>query len=90
MATFIALRKNKLGMNYRISQRDGEQFARLKTDDKEIRINCTLGDLNRAWHKWSYEGKLIQEAFPFLSNDEREFIMSGLTPNDFAELTDGE
>jgi hypothetical protein len=86
MATFIVLRKNKLGMNYRITQARGEQFTRVRTGDKEMRFNTTVGDMNRGWYKWFQEGKLIQDAFPFLTSDEREFIQSGITPMEFAEL----
>ena len=32
------------------------------------------------------EGALIQRAFPFLSDDEREFLMSGLTPDMWDDL----
>lgn len=31
-------------------------------------------------------GKNAQEAFPYLSADQREFLISGLTPAEFAEL----
>jgi hypothetical protein len=32
------------------------------------------------------QGMLIQEAMPNLSADDREFIMTGLTPEDWDEL----
>jgi hypothetical protein len=32
------------------------------------------------------QGKLVQEAFPFLSPDQREFLISGLTPEEWAEI----
>jgi len=36
-------------------------------------------------------GKLIQEAFPNLSADDREFIMTGITPDEWeAQFEDGE
>lgn len=31
-------------------------------------------------------GELIQNVFPYLSDEEREFIMTGLTPEDWASL----
>ena len=31
-------------------------------------------------------GELIQQAFPFLSADQREFLISGLTPEEFKAL----
>lgn len=30
-------------------------------------------------------GTLIQHAFPHLSSDEREFIMTGITPDEWAD-----
>lgn len=36
-------------------------------------------------------GKLIQEAFPNLSDDDREFIMTGITPDEWdAAFGEGE
>lgn len=33
--------------------------------------------------RWQIDGELIQDAFPFLSPDEREFIKSGITPEEW-------
>jgi len=33
---------------------------------------------------WETSGKLIQEAFPNLSADDREFILTGVTPEEWA------
>lgn len=35
--------------------------------------------------KWSVPGMLIQHAFPDLSADEREFLMTGITPEEWNE-----
>lgn len=43
-------------------------------------------DLNAStaqFEKWCFDGVLIQHAFPQLSDDEREFILSGLLPGEF-------
>ena len=37
------------------------------------------------WSDWC-AGALIQNAMPHLSPDEREFIMTGLTPSDWDSL----
>jgi hypothetical protein len=37
------------------------------------------------WSSWC-SGMLIQNAMPHLSPDEREFIMTGMTPNDWDSL----
>ena len=41
-------------------------------------INCTTKQLN----KWQ-AGELIQNAFPNLSADDREFLMTGITPEEW-------
>ena len=35
---------------------------------------------------WSIGGKMIQEAMPNISPDEREFIKTGITPEEWGEL----
>lgn len=32
------------------------------------------------------DGKLIQDALPYLSAEQREFLISGMTPSEFSEL----
>ena len=49
---------------------------------KEITLNCSSRqyvDGMRAYR----EGQLIQNAFPFLNADEREFLMTGITPEEW-------
>lgn len=31
-------------------------------------------------------GELVQNAFPYLNGDEREFLLTGLTPDDWAAM----
>lgn len=55
-----------------------------KTHTMELDINI------RQWTTWKQGDLLIQEAFPNLTPGEREFIKSGITPeewdNEFGEL----
>ena len=46
-----------------------------------LEIDITMAQLN-AWKN----GALIQEAMPELSIDEREFIVTGIPPNEWDEL----
>ncbi len=48
---------------------------------KTREINVTIEQL-KAWES----GQLIQDAMPNLTADEREFIISGCTPDDFETL----
>lgn len=45
-------------------------------------INITHGQLT-AWHS----GQLIQDACPNLSAEDREFLISGLTPEDWQAIS---
>jgi hypothetical protein len=37
-----------------------------------------------------HEGALIQNAFPYLSDDDREFFMTGITPEEWDEKFNNE
>jgi len=49
------------------------------TNSREIDISPE--DLRR----WEAGGVLIQDAFPHLSDDDREFLMTGITPEEWDE-----
>ena len=42
-------------------------------------------DIKSAWN-WMSNGMLIQDAMPDLTLEQREFLISGLTPEEFKEL----
>jgi hypothetical protein len=42
-------------------------------------------DIKSAWN-WMSNGRLIQDAMPNLTLEQREFLISGLTPAEFKEL----
>lgn len=50
-----------------------------KTTTREIDVTQDQIDVWEA-------GELAQDAFPHLSADDREFIMSGITPEEWEEL----
>ena len=41
-------------------------------------------------HAWRMEVVLIQDAMPALTAEEREFVQSGYTPEDWAKIFGGE
>ena len=45
----------------------------------------TQGQFDARLKLWQ-EGMLIQDAFPELNDDQREFIMTGVTPDEWAEI----
>lgn len=52
---------------------------------KSMVFNCSI-DSFRIGLQLYRNGMLIQNAFPFLSDDEREFLISGLLPAEFDGL----
>ena len=51
--------------------------------ESTMEIDITQEQLD-AWHN----GILIQEAMPNISAEEREFIMTGTTPEDWSKMND--
>ena len=47
----------------------------------EMEIPVTQEDLE----KWKNSGRCIQNVFPTLTNDQREFLLSGSTPEEWNE-----
>ena len=81
MAVFYSLHKNQLNENYRLEQdnKTGDTTITNLDRRKKIVVHANIGQISRGWYKWYHEKELIQDAFPFLSADEREFIKTGLT-----------
>lgn len=52
---------------------------------RTLDINVTLEQLNNY-----AQGALLQDAFPHLSADDREFIKTGITPEEWDSLFGGE
>lgn len=51
-----------------------------------ISIDMPMVDLELCWHKWRVGGMMIQDAFPTLSAEQREFLLSGITPEQWKEM----
>lgn len=47
-----------------------------------LNLNCTEEEFKKGKDKCA-NGTLIQDAFSFLSPEEREFIMTGITPEEW-------
>ena len=55
--------------------------SKISNEINSMNLNVTQDQLNN----WM-NGTLIQEAFPQLNEDEREFIMTGILPEEWNEL----
>ena len=55
-------------------------------------INITKGTYGISisvndWLSWRIDGKLAQDVFPYMSVDQREFLITGMTPDDWDAFT---
>ena len=84
----ILNRYNPLGLTFQISPagRDKSTVTLIgaKGSNKTLIVNASIEDMNQGWYYWM-NGKFIQDAFRFLTPDEREFLMTGITPEEWAE-----
>lgn len=53
---------------------------------KKITVEIPIEELSVSWYLWQVKGQKIQEAFPFLIASEREFLMSGLTSEEWDKI----
>lgn len=57
--------------------------SKLTGKTRSMRLPITKAQLE-AW----VDGMLIQHAMPHLSDDEREFVMTGITPSEWMYISD--
>lgn len=55
---------------------------------KQMQFECRAEDYVEGLRQYE-NGKMIQDAFPFLTAGEREFLMSGLYPEEFEKMFRG-
>ena len=55
-------------------------------NDKKMLLSIDNLTFERCYGDWSIGGKLIQDAFPMLNPEEREFLMTGMTEGEWEEL----
>lgn len=57
-------------------------------EPRKMIMQCSPQQFIAGWGKYS-AGAMAQNAFPFLSADEREFIISGTYPDEWERMTGG-
>lgn len=64
----------------------GNGKCSIKYNNKTLVVKATIDDINVAWFRWQMKGQFIQDAFHFLSADEREFLQTGMFGYEFDAL----
>jgi hypothetical protein len=61
------------------------EFARMSPMTGKMNTRILVLDM-ADYEKWATGGGLIQNLLPYLSADDREFLMTGILPNEWEEL----
>ena len=59
--------------------------SKLSGKEGSMEFNITPEEFRACFARWM-NGELIQKAFPMLSPEEREFIMNGITPEEWDDV----
>lgn len=81
----ILTRNNSQGVVYSLES-VGEKTTITRTGGKSLVVDADLESLNQSWYNWQMGGQYIQNAFPQLTAEEREFILSGTTAGEWREM----
>jgi hypothetical protein len=63
-----------------------EKSTLIRCNDKQMIVDVPIEDINQAWYNWQIQGQFVQDAFKFLGADEREFLMTGITPDEWNKI----
>jgi len=67
--------------------RVGVTLLDMNNERRSMILNCTESQwIDGSTRFDGGRGALIQNAFPFLSLDEREFLLTGMTPDEWDEI----
>ena len=80
------LRISPRGLEFHITEVMEGCEIRMVGTEKHIIVAEKLERLSAAWYQWEMNDLHIQDAFPFLKPSEREFILTGITPEEWLEI----
>ena len=83
----ILIRKNTVGRTYTLSATpDNKTSTEIATDGKKITVNMDIDEVSQCWFNWQMRGQFVQQAFSKFTASEREFLISGVTPEEWNRI----
>lgn len=77
---------HKTGQTYVFTPLTDTTRVSIEGTEKMIIIYQPVDRISQSYYNWQNGGMLIQEAFPYLTNDEREFLLTGIVPQEWDEI----
>jgi hypothetical protein len=74
-----------MGISYTITS-TGPMEVAVKVNSKKLAVQASIQQMEEGWIRWTVQGNMVQDAFPFLSSGEREFLMTGITDDEWDQL----
>jgi hypothetical protein len=84
----ILQRTSPRGLEFHL-QWIADDTTRVRLKNKVLDVKASLNTMSQAWYLWQMKGQHIQSAFHFLRPDEREFLITGITPAEWKEMFKG-
>lgn len=78
-------RESSRGLKFIITELE-PQKCEVRTGDKAITVHISLELMSQSWYDWQMKGQYIQDAFNFLRDEEREFLITGITPEEWKRI----
>lgn len=84
-------RQNPMGLRFSLSEfhssigKGNQTKIRLVGTQKEIVIDFPIDRVSAMWYKWQIQDAMIQDAFSELPAEQREFLITGITPSEWDE-----
>ena len=84
MLTIIRL--NPMGREYTLTEINPTQTLVADANGGSVTINLPISDMSRRWYRWMMNGEYIQVAFNTVPAEQREFLLTGITPKQWNEI----
>lgn len=79
------LRISPRGLEFHLTK-ISENETRVTTGSKSIIMPINIEEISQCWYNWQMKGLHIQNAFPNMIAEYREFLLTGITPDEWNEI----
>ena len=84
------IRISPRGLEFTLTEINANQTLVLDERGNSATINMPIAEMSRKWYKWQMRSLPIQEVFRELSADQREFLLTGITPEQWNAIFEDE
>jgi len=76
---------NRFGVVYELTETTGGRSTIITSSSFATTVYQPMKEVLISWEKWR-DGEMIQRAFPYMNAEQREFIMTGITPTEWNRI----